>query len=246
MITKSFDNNSPALISPQDPTEKVKCDAIIATFSYQIEAFVVEKYNPTQVGQFRCVNGFTPIYTFNHKGKTYGFYKTLLGAPASAGILEDVLPIFDCDKIVVFGSAGTLDKNCYGKVVAPTHAYRDEGTSYHYQEAESFITLPNASKVASILRESGINVVEGKCWTTDAFYRETKNNIEKRKAEGCIVVDMECSALQAVCNWRGKSLHYILFSGDLLDAPEWTEEGLTEANHSLQNFNIALHLAENI
>ena len=245
MITQTF-NNSAALISPLHLDEKVKCDAVIATFSYQIEEAVIEKFKPTQVGQFRCVNGPTPIYVFSHNGKTYGFYKTLLGAPASAGILEDVIGILDCDKFIVFGSAGTLDKSCHGKVVVPTHAYRDEGTSYHYQEASDYIALPNAQKVSSILKELAIPAVEGKTWTTDAFYRETKESFEQRKAEGCVVVEMECSALQAVCNWRGKQLHYILFSGDLLDAPEWIEEGLTEANHDLKNFNIALAIAEKI
>lgn len=245
MITQTF-NNSPALISPKPLEEKIKCDAVIATFSYQIEQAVVEKFKSTQVGQFRCVNGSTPIYVFTHNGKTYGFYKTLLGAPASAGILEDVIGILDSDNYIVFGSAGTLDKSCHGKVVVPTHAYRDEGTSYHYQEASDYIALPNAQKVSAILKELAIPTIEGKTWTTDAFYRETKDSFEKRKAEGCLVVEMECSALQAVCNWRGKNLYYILFSGDLLDAPEWTEEGLTEANHSLQNFNIALALAQKL
>lgn len=245
MITQSF-NNSPALISPIHQEEKVKCDAIIATFSYQIEQAVVEKFKPSQVGQFRCVNGRTPIYVFNHNGKTFGFYKTLLGAPASVGILEDVIGILDCDKFIVFGSAGTLDKNCLGKVVVPTHAYRDEGTSYHYEEASDYITLPNASKVSEILKKLNVPAVEGRTWTTDAFYRETKDGFDKRKEEGCVVVEMECSALQAACNWREKELYYILFSGDLLDAPEWTEEGLDGANHDLQNFNIALRLAEEL
>ena len=99
---------------------------------------------------------------------------------------------------------------------------------------------------ATILTTIGIPHIEGKTWTTDAFYRETKEGFEQRKAEGCIAVDMECSAIQAVCNWREKQLYYILFSGDLLDCPEWIDDGLDQANHSLTNFNIALHLAEKI
>lgn len=46
--------------------------------------------------------------------------------------------------------------------------------------------------------ELGINYVEGKTCTTDAFYRETEHNREKRVAEGCLCVEMECSAAQAV------------------------------------------------
>lgn len=37
--------------------------------------------------------------------------------------------------------------------------------------------------------------VLGRNWTTDSFYRETENNLAKRKADGCISVEMECSAM---------------------------------------------------
>ncbi|WP_300804010.1 hypothetical protein [uncultured Acetatifactor sp.] len=43
--------------------------------------------------------------------------------------------------------------------------------------------------------ENGIPYVKGKTWTTDSFYRETVNNFQKHKADGCISVEMECAAL---------------------------------------------------
>lgn len=52
--------------------------------------------------------------------------------------------------------------------------------------------------------------------------------MEKRKSEGCIAVEMECAGVQAVCDFRGLELYNFLFSGDLLDAPEW-EGGFLEA-----------------
>lgn len=54
------------------------------------------------------------------------------------------------------------------------------------------------------MEESGIPFVKGKTWTTDSFYRETNNNFEKRKADGCISVEMECSAIQAMCDFRNQ------------------------------------------
>ena len=44
-----------------------------------------------------------------------------------------------------------------------------------------------------------------KTWTTDGFYRKTKEMVMYRKEEGCKVVEMECSALTASasgCNIR--------------------------------------------
>ncbi len=131
--------------------------------------------------------------------------------------------------------------------MVPTEAYRDEGTSYHYAAASDYITIKNAAVVASFLREQGIPYVEGKTWTTDSFYRETVNNFKKHKADGCISVEMECAALQVMCDFRGLQLYTFFTSGDLLDAPEWDErhkDGEIEGTqHDGGHFDIALELA---
>ena len=58
---------------------------------------------------------------------------------------------------------------------------------------------------------------------------------------------MECSAFQAVCNFRNLELYYFLTSGDLLDAPVWDsrkkENDLTGTQHDFTHFEIALKLA---
>ena len=83
----------------------------------------------------------------------------------------------------------------------PTESYRDEGTSYHYKKA-SDITNTNANKAAEFMKYKKLPYVLGKNWTTDSFYRETENNFAQRKADGCISVEMECSAMQTVCDFR--------------------------------------------
>ncbi len=246
MITDAFDNKSQAVINPINKENRIKCNVVIATFSNEIENYVINTFNAEKVNEFTCCNGKFPIYAFEYNKKKYGFYKTLLGAPASVGMLEDAATMFDCDKFVVFGSAGTLDKSCHGKVIVPSYAYRDEGTSYHYAQADDYIKIENAEKVAQFMKKYDIPFAKGKCWTTDAFYRETKNNLEKRKKDGCIAVDMECSAMQACAIFRKLDLYYFFLSGDLLDSPEWDDKGLHDANHRFQNFDIALHLAEEI
>ncbi len=247
MITDSFDNKSEAIISPIPKENRVKCDLCIATFSHEIEKYFVSNYNATIIGYFKCVNGLYPIYTFEYNNLTFGLYKTLLGAPASVGILEDITKFIDTNRFLVFGSAGSLDKDiCNNKVVVPTYAYRDEGTSYHYAKAKDYIKIKNSKFVENFMKCNKIPYIAGRVWTTDAFYRETKNNFIKRKNEGCVAVDMECSALQAVCDFRNKELYYFLVSGDLLDAPEWEDKKLHGANHNIENFKIALSLAYEI
>ena len=92
----------------------------------------------------------------------------------------------------------------------------------------------------------GIPYVLGKTWTTDAIYRETRGNFEKRKQGGCIAVEMECASVQAVCDFRGVEFYNFLKSGDLLDAPEWdprSELGNNGSQHDPRYFMMALDLA---
>lgn len=79
--------------------------------------------------------------------------------------------------------------------------------------------------------------------------KETQKNIDNRKKDGRISVEMECSAMQAVCDFRGKELYYFLASDDLLDAPEWIDRSKDKEvplNHKISNFYIALKLVGNI
>lgn len=248
MITDSFDNQSKAIINPMINENAPEVDACILTFSNKIEEFVLANYECKQIGAFWFATGMTPVYRIEYKGKKFAFYKTYVGAPACVGTVEDTLAVIKTDKYVVFGGAGCLDREiAHGKVMVPTEAYRDEGTSYHYAPAADYIKIKNADAVATFMKENGLPFVMGKTWTTDSFYRETVNNFEKHKADGCISVEMECAALQAMCDFRGLNFYTFFTSGDLLDAPEWDErhkEGeIKGTQHDAGHFDIALELA---
>ena len=221
MITESFDSRSPAKINPKIDIDAPKVDATIFTFSYKIEQYVAENYDCEKIGELKMGHGPASVYVINHNGKKFGFYKTWVGAPACVGTVEEIRSILNTDKIIHFGGAGCLDKEiARGKVMIPTEAYRDEGTSYHYAPASDYIRIRNADVVRAFMEENRIPYVSGKTWTTDAFYRETLNNFEKRKADGCISVEMEGSAVQAVCDFRGMDVYMFFTGGDLLDAPD--------------------------
>lgn len=248
MITETFDNLSQAIINPQINENAPAVDACILTFSHAIEQFVLSNYSCSRIGSFWFATGETPIYQIEHEGKKFAFYKTYVGAPACVGTVEDTLAAIRTKKYIVFGGAGCLDKEiAHGKVMIPTAAYRDEGTSYHYAPASDYIAVRNADIVAKCMDENGIPYVKGKTWTTDSFYRETVGNFERHKADGCISVEMECAALQAMCDFRGLELYMFFTSGDLLDAPKWDarrKEGDNQGTqHDTGHFDIALELA---
>ena len=113
-------------------------------------------------------------------------------------------------------------------IVVPTHAYRDEGTSYHYAPADigDFIEVKTSGRTAEILKELGIPVVMGKTWTTDAIYRETHRNMQLRKQSGCITVEMECAGVMAMAQFRGVEAYQYLYTADNLDSEEWERRTL--------------------
>ena len=64
-------------------------------------------------------------------------------------------------------------------------------------------------------------------WSTDGFFRETKEKVAYRKSEGCSVVEMECSALAAVSAFRGATWGMILYTADsLADINKYDERNL--------------------
>lgn len=248
MITDTFDNNSKAIINPPVNENAIPVDACILTFSHEIEAFFLANYDCTEIGEFYFATGRTPIYGFNYQGYKFAFYKTYVGAPPCVRSIEKSLSQIKTSKYVVFGGAGCLNKEIVrGKVMVPTEAYRDEGTSYHYAPASDYIKVKNADTVAKFMEENGLPFIKGKTWTTDSFYRETVNNFEKRKADGCISVEMECAALQAMCDFRDLNLYVFFTSGDLLDSPKWDmrlyEDKKKGTQHDAVHFKIALELA---
>ena len=61
-------------------------------------------------------------------------------------------------------------------------------------------------------------------WSTDGFFRETKEKVAYRKSEGCSVVEMECSALAASSAFRGATWGMILYTADsLADVDKYDE-----------------------
>jgi uridine phosphorylase len=249
MIIDTFDINSEAILTPEkvNGAHKAQCDICIVTFSNQIVAEITRQFDCEQIAEIKSANGINPCYKLNYKGRDIAFYMTMIGSACAGACIEDTHVLIGSTKYIMFGACGCLNREiAAGKIIVPTEAYRDEGLSYHYAKASDYIKIKNADFVASFFKETGIPYVTGKTWTTYAFYRETRGNMEKRKAEGCVAVEMECAGVQAVCDFRNIELYNFLLSGDLLDAPEWdkrvlgNEEGRT---HQVRSFYMALELA---
>lgn len=249
-IEKSFDDKSEALITPEKiyGNHKKIADICIITFSHAVHDRVLKTYSCKKVANSGTANGKIPIYFIEEKNIL--FYLSPIGSAVAGTVLDEVRCLTKACKFIVFGSCGILDENkCSGKIIIPTEAYRDEGFSYHFEKAADYIEISKSPVLIKILNDLHIENISGRTWTTDAIYRETVNNKNVRKSEGCICVEMECAGLQALCNFRGLELYQFFFGGDLLGDINWSRGTLgtnTEKSNQINCFELALEIAEKI
>lgn len=249
MITDSYHEDMESLFSPEAFLGERKhiCDTAIATFSYEILNIVLENFPHREVAHTCSANGHRPIYMININGKNVIFYMSSIGACLAGNDIIEMQWQTGVKNLIIFGSCGVLDSDAVkGKYIIPTDAYRDEGMSYHYAYPSDYITIKNSRKLAEIFEHLKLPHTEGKVWTTDAPYRETKTALEKRKNDGCLAVEMELAGIQSVCDFYGIELYSFLAAGDILDGEKYLPDGLKKANHSIDKFFISLKILENI
>ena len=130
------------------------------------------------------------------------------------------------EEIISCGSCGVLADIPENAFLVPCKALRDEGTSYHYLPPERFVDVSEKARhaIEKTMKNHGLPYMEVVTWSTDGFFRETKEKVAYRKSEGCSVVEMECSALAACAKMRGAIWGELLFTADTLADAEHYDE----------------------
>jgi len=228
-IEKAFDNLSEEILKPWELYEKIENPPEVAVVTFRPQFIdIVENRPDVEIITDKLIGGGSNknVYTVTNKNKRIAVYQTIVGGPSSVMRLE-VMIAWGLKKFVFFGDCGVLDKNIAdGNFIIPTEAYRDEGTSYHYAPASDYIEVKTADKLSEIMKELKLPHVKGRTWTTDAVFRETRNNMLKRKADGCLTVDMECASIMAAGQFRGVEVYQFLYAADNLDSSEWERRSL--------------------
>lgn len=244
MLLAEFDQQEKAIINPDLVHHPVPGfpETVISIFSHHLFNAIVKLLDGTIIAQTHDVDGIWPVYEVTYKGKHFAMYKARLGAPACVGSFEDIIPM-GAKRIILLGNCGVLDKRIADcGIIIPTKAIRDEGTSYHYAPATDYIDVNTkyVDKFIAILKELGYPYVTGTTWTTDAFYRETRDKVSRRKDMGAICVEMECAAMQAMCNFRKIEFFQFLYAGDNLDNTTWDPRSLSGSTKLGEKEKIAI------
>jgi len=161
-----------------------------------------------------------PIYIYN---KQFLIVNQHIGAPMANGMMEELGSI-GITNFFACGSAGLINHDIdTSNFILVNQAIRDEGSSYKYLKP-SVYAYPDeelTNYIANFLAKNNYKFITATTWTTDAFFRETPKCIEKRKKQGAVCVEMECSAWCATAKFHGYKFAQLLYTSDAVKQLNW-------------------------
>lgn len=231
MLLEEFDPSSRAVINPDmlvSPVENFP-EVTVSCFSLPLFERVLDFFEPKVLSVVHSAVGANPIYEVIYKGKRFAFFHAKVGEPLCVGEYEEIMQM-GSKRLILLGNCGVLDRaieDC--GIIIPRKAIRDEGCSYHYAPPGDMIdvNLKYTDLFKEVLEAFHYPYVEGITWTMDAVYRETREKVNRRRAQGAICVEMECAGMQAVCNFRNTEFFQFFYAGDNLDHSTWEPRSLS-------------------
>jgi uridine phosphorylase len=150
----------------------------------------------------------TDMWVTQFNGVELGVVGMAVGAPFAVLVAEQ-LAASNAALVVSITSAGRItgdEQPPYFVLIE--RALRDEGTSAHYVAPSewSYLAPGLRRKLRNAFDDTGIPVIPGSSWTTDAPYRETALAIKEAERRGIACVEMEAAALYAFAATAGQNV----------------------------------------
>jgi uridine phosphorylase len=145
------------------------------------------------------------------------------GSPMVMELAEE-LAVMGARKMVLMTWGGTLQTDLKpGDIVVCNRAIRDEGASHHYLPPAKYIDGDESlvNQLVSAIQRRGAQCTVGTTWTTDAPYRETREEVRQYQAEGVKTVEMESAGLFTVGQVRGVQTASVVIGMDSLASLRW-------------------------
>ena len=161
----------------------------------------------------------TTMFALEVEGVRCGIIPRTIGGPYAVLVAEQ-LAAAGARLIIGLTSAGRVSPELpLPCLLVVTSAIRDEGTSYHYLPPGRDVECPTpvAPLLERELRKTGWTVRSGKVWTTDAPYRETKEQLLGWANEGVLAVEMQAASLFAFGAARGAAVASVAMVSNAVD-----------------------------
>ncbi|HXF84379.1 MAG TPA: nucleoside phosphorylase [Anaerolineales bacterium] len=146
-----------------------------------------------------------------------------IGAPVVTALAEEFIA-WGVRQIVSISWGGGISAELQaGDIVICGRALRDEGTSHHYLPSGKYVEASQrlVNRLSEALQARNVPFHIGTTWTTDAPYRETREEVKQYQSEGIKTVEMEIAALYALGQVRRVEAASIVVVGDSLAKLRW-------------------------
>ena len=229
-----FDDDPHDLTSEQMLADAGTGGPDVAVLAFLSEEVIetVEGWQVNKVGTVPFVTIEYPIFEAVRGTNRVRIAPMPIGAPAAALVAERMIRA-GATSLIAVGSCGALKPLAEGEFVLPNKALRDEGTSYHYLPAGHWVqTDPELTTTCvQVARSAGFSTLVAPVWTTDGFFRETRDLAEQRRQLGCVAVEMECAALAAIAKFHSVRFAQFLFTADTLAENDYDVRGFGVDSH---------------
>ena len=190
----------------------------VLDFDGDLTDWLVEAQTANSFPSWACFH--TKMFVMNFEGVECGIIARTIGGPYAVLIAEQ-LHAAGAKMIIGLTSAGRLAPDLrLPCLIVATSAVRDEGTSYHYLAPRQEVACP--TPVAEHLERelaaaTGWNVHSGKVWTTDAPYRETREQIDNWAGKNALAVEMQTASLFAFGTARDARVASVVMVSNAVD-----------------------------
>lgn len=159
------------------------------------------------------------------------------GAPIVVELAEE-FAVLGAKRMLLMTWGGALHPDLQpGDIVVCDRAVRDEGASHHYLPPAEYVEADPqlVEALTGAIRARGAEPTVGSTWTTDAPYRETREEVERYQSAGVKSVEMEAAGLFAIGQVRGVQTAAAVVIMDSLAQLKWeAPDRLDQIQRSLE------------
>lgn len=190
----------------------------VLDFDGDLSDHLVEQHISSPFTSWACFHTSMRVATI--AGTSCGIVPRTIGGPYAV-LVSEQLWAAGAKLIVGITSAGRVSPDLpLPSIVVVSQAIRDEGTSFHYLAPSPTVETPTPAIVEPLLRELSEvtpSVRQGPVWTTDAPYRETRDQLDHWARRGALAVEMQAASLFAFAHARGAAVAVVALVSNSVD-----------------------------
>ena len=221
---------SPSAFTPERLMEAVRAERDLAPepvpplcvldFDGDLSDHLAEQHMSLPWTSWACFH--TSMRVADIAGTRCGIVPRTIGGPYAVLIAEQLWAA-GAKLIVGLTSAGRVSPNLpLPSIVVVNDAIRDEGTSLHYVAPTVSVQTPTTGIVECLITELSViapHVCQGRVWTTDAPYRETREQLDYWATQNVLAVEMQAASLFAFAQARRAPVAVVALVSNSVDGP---------------------------